>query len=132
MHVQCQSKLGNKSHNLPYCSSVQSVVVYNFTEIKCTFLVPFWDYLADCLWVRGIVSICLIKKGKYDWFMHEWLLLHWLIFLLYLPQFSVAQNILLRKQIFLFLNLFIHFLHPLVLNHLRSFVTVKQPNFTIF
>ena len=58
--------MGNKSQNLPYCSLLQSLVVYNFTEIESTFPVPFWDYVADCLWLRDMVSIYLIRKGKYD------------------------------------------------------------------
>ena len=41
--------------------------VYNFAEIESTFPVPFCDYVADCLSLRGMVSICLIWKGKYDW-----------------------------------------------------------------
>ena len=79
-----------------------------------------------------MVSICLIRKGKYNWFLYKGLLFDWPIFLLYLLQFFVVQNILPRQQIFLFLNLFHHFLHLFVHKHLRIFVTVMQSNFTAF
>ena len=88
LYVKFQKKLGNKSPNLTYCSSLQPIVVYNFSEIESTFSVPFGNYVADCWWLRGMVSICLIGKGEYGWFFHEYLglLLDWLIFLLYLLQ----------------------------------------------
>ena len=96
----------NREINITIChskfASLQSVVVFKFTEIEGTFPVPFWDYVANCLWLRDMVSICLLRKGKYDWFLHERLLLHWLIFLLYLLQFAFAQNILPRQQFFCF------------------------------
>ena len=106
--------------------------VYNFTEIESTFPVPFWDYVADCLWLRGMVSICLIRKGKYDWFLHEGLLLDWLIFLLYLLQSVCCSKYSAKTTNFSFLNLFLHFIHPFVLKHLKNFVTVMQSNFTAF
>ena len=40
-----QRKVGNKSHNLTYYSSLQTVVVYNFSEVEHNFMVPFWDYV---------------------------------------------------------------------------------------
>ena len=56
----------NKTQNLPYCSSLQSVVIYNFNEMESTFPVPFRDYVTDCYgsvaWF--MVSICLMGKGK--------------------------------------------------------------------
>ena len=125
-------KLRNKSHNLPYCSSFQSVVVYKSTEIKSTFPVRFWDYVAGCLWLRGIVSICFLRKGNYDCFLHEGLLLDWFIFLLYLLQFACCSKYSPKTTNFLFLNLFLHFLHPLALKHLRIFVTVMRSNFAAF
>ena len=64
-------KLGNKSLILTYCSSLQLVVVYNFSEIKSTFPVPFWDYVANCWWPHGVVSICFVGKSEYDWFLHK-------------------------------------------------------------
>ena len=41
-------QLGNKSHNMKYCSSLQPEVVYNFSEIKSTFQVPFLKLRGDC------------------------------------------------------------------------------------
>ena len=41
LYVFFQRKLGNKSHNLSYCSSLQPRVVYNFSEIEITFLASF-------------------------------------------------------------------------------------------
>ena len=120
---------------MPYYSSLQSVVVYNFTEIKTTFQVLFWDYVADCLWFLGITSICLTRKAKYDWFLHEGLLLDWLIFLLYLLHFvccSKYSTNVYCSITFLFLNLFAHFLHLFALKYLRFFLTVMQSNFTAF
>ena len=73
-------------YNLLYCSSLQPVVCFNFTEIENTFPVLFWDYKANCLWLCSMVCICLIQKGKNEWFFHEGLLLDWLIFLLHLLQ----------------------------------------------
>ena len=112
LYVYFQRKLGNKYQNLPYCFSLQSVVVYNFTEIESTFPVPFWDYVADCLWFRDMVSICLRRKRKQDWFLNEGLLLDWLIFLLYLLQFVWCSKYSAKTTNFLFWNLFLHFLHP--------------------
>ena len=73
---------------MPYCSWLQSVIVYNFTEMEITCPGPLWDYVADCLWLRGLVSICLMRRTKYDWFIHEELLLDWLFFLLFSSIFS--------------------------------------------
>ena len=52
LYLQFQRKLGNKSHNLTYCSMLQPVVVYNFSEIESTFSVQFRDYVANCWWLR--------------------------------------------------------------------------------
>ena len=117
---------------MPYCFSLQSVVVCNFTEIESTSPVPFWNYVANCLWLCHMVSVCLIKKGKYDWFLHEGLLLNWLISFLYPLQFVCCSKYSAKKTNFLFLNLFFHFLHPFVLKHLRIFVTIMQSNFIAF
>ena len=132
LYVYFQRKLGNKFHNLPCCSLLQFVVVYKFSEIESTFPVPFWDYVADCLWLRGMVSICLLRKDKYDWFLHEDLLLDWLIFLLCLVQFVCCSKYFAKATHFLFLNLFLDFRHLLVLKYLRISVTVMQSNFTSF
>ena len=79
-----------------------------------------------------MVSICLIRKGKYDWFLHKGFSLIGLFFFCICCNLSVAQNILPKQKDFLFLNLFIHILHPFVLKHLIIFVTVTQSNFTVF
>ena len=88
--------------------------------------------LGGPLWLRGMVSICLLRKGKYDWFLHKGLLLDWLIFLLYLLQFVCFLRYFAETTNFLFLNLFLHFLLPLVLKHLRIFITVMQSIFNAF
>ena len=121
--------MGNKSHNLTYCSSLQPVVVYNFSE--STFSVPFGDYVTDYWWLCGMVSICLIGKGEYDWFLREYegLLLDWIIFLLYLLQSISCSKSSAKTTNFSILNLFLHFLHPFVLKYFRIFVTV--PNFSL-
>ena len=103
--------------------------VYNFTEIESTFPLLFWDYVADCLWLLGMVSSCLIRKGKYDWFLHEGLLLDWLIFLLYLLQSVCGSKYSAKTTNSYFLNLFLYFLHPFFLKYLRIFVTVMRSKF---
>ena len=79
---------------------------------------------------RVSVSICLIRKSKSDGFLHEELLLDWLIFLLL--EFVCCSKCFPKTTNLLLLNLFLHFLHPLVLKHLRIFVTVMQSNSTAF
>ena len=116
-------KIGKYSHNLTYCSSFQPVFVYNFSEIESTFSVPIWDYVADWWWLRGMVSICLIGKGKYDWFLHKERLLDWLIFILYLVQFVCCSKYSAKATMFHILNLFLHFLH------FRIFATVMRSEF---
>ena len=119
----------NKSHNLTYCPSFQPVVVYNFSEIESTFSVPFWDDVADWRWIHGMVSICLIRKVKYDRFLLETLLLDWLIFLLYLLQSVWSSKYSAKTKHFSVSNLFLHFLHPFVQTQLRIFVTVMRSKF---
>ena len=113
---------------MTYCSSLQPTVVYNFSEIESTFSVPFGDYVADCWWLRGMVSICLIGKSEYNWFLHEYegLLLDWLIFLLYLLQPVCCSKYSAKTTNFSILNPFLHFLHPFVLKYFRIFVTVPN------
>ena len=95
-------------------------------EIKSTSLMLFWNYVADCSGLRGMVSICLIRKGKYNWFLHEELLLDWLIFLLFLLQFVRCSKYSAKTTI---LNLFLRFLHPFGPKHLRMFITVIRSKF---
>ena len=66
LYVFFQRKLGNKSHNLSYCSSLQPRVVYNFSEIEITFLASF---LTLRWWLRGMVYIYLIRNSKHYWFV---------------------------------------------------------------
>ena len=129
LYVYFQRKLGNKTHNLAYCSSRQPVVVYNFREIKSTFPLPFWDCVADYWWLHGMVSICLIRKGKQDWFLHEGLLLYWLIFLLYLLQSVCCSKNSAKTTNLSILNLSLHFLHQFVRKHFRMFATVIRSKF---
>ena len=49
--------MGNKAHNLPYSSSLQSVVVYNFSEIKSTV------YGSVACLKKGAWIACKFKKG---------------------------------------------------------------------
>ena len=84
--------------------------VYNFPEIESTFPVPFWNYVADYLCLCAMVSICLIRKGKYDLFLHKGLLLDWLFFLLYLLQSVFSSQYSAKTTNFSFLNLFISYI----------------------
>ena len=122
--------------NLTICYTAprfNSSFFYHFTEIETTFPVPSWDYVADCLWLRGMVSICLIWKGKYEWFFHKALFFDWLIFLLYLLQSVCCSKYSAKITDFSFLNLFLHLLHSFALKYLRIFVTVMlRSSFTAF
>ena len=110
------------------CSSLQPVVVYNFSEIESTFTVPFWDYLADCWWLRGMFSICLIRNEIR--LTPAQRTSPWLdIFLLYLLQYICCSKYSAKTTNFSIFNLFLHFLHPFVLKNFRNFVTVIQPKF---
>ena len=128
-YVKFQRKLGSKSHNLRYCSLLQHVVVYNFSQIESTFPVPFWDYVTDCWSLRGMASICLIRKGKRDWFLHEGFLPDWLYFILYILQSVCGSKYATMKTNFSNLNLSLHFPYLLVLKHLRIFVTIMRSKF---
>ena len=120
--------------NLRVCHTVAHFSRYLFT-ISLISKVLFQcrsEITWPTFWLRGMVSICLLRKGKCDWFLHRVLLLDWLIFLLYLLQFVRSSNYSAKTTNFLFLNLFPHLLHPLVLKHLRIFITVMQSNFITF
>ena len=129
LYIEFQRKYGNKSHNLTYCTSLQPVVVYNFSEIENTFPVSFWDYVANCRCLHGMVSICSIRKGKYNWFFHEVLLLDWLIFLLYLLQSVCCSKYSAKTTNSSILNQFLHFLHLVVLKCFIILVTVMRSKF---
>ena len=113
---------------MTYCSLLQPVVVYNFSEIESTFSVSFRDYVANCWWLHGMVSICLIGKGEYDWFFHKYkgLLLDWLIFLLYLLQSFCCSKYSAKTINFSTLNPFLRLLHPFVLKYFRILVIVPN------
>ena len=53
--------MGNKFHNLTH-SSLQLEVVYNFSEIKSIFSVPFWDYVTE--YYRSVAWFPYVWKGK--------------------------------------------------------------------
>ena len=118
-----------KSHNLACCSSLQPVVVYNFSEIESTFPVPFLKLRGQLL-MASWHGFHLIRKGKYDWFLHEWLLLDWHIFLLYLLQYVCCSKYSAKTTNFSTLNVFLYSLHQFVRKHLRIFVTVIRKFFT--
>ena len=120
--------MGKKSHNLTYCSSLQVLVVYNFSETGKTFSVSFGDYVTDCWWLHDMVSIYLIRKGEYDWFLQEYvgLLLDWLIFLLCLLEFLCCTKYSAKATNFSILNPFLHFLHLFFLKYFRIFVPVPN------
>ena len=54
------------SHNLTHCFLLQPIAVYSSSEIESTFSVTFWEYVTDSWYPIGLVSICLIRKGKHD------------------------------------------------------------------
>ena len=108
------------------------VCCLQFPEIESIFPVSFWDYVADYSWFCGMVSICLMRKGKNDWNLHEGLPLDWLVFLLYLLQSVYCSKYSAKTTNFSFLNLFRYFLHPFFLKYLRIFVAVMWSNFTAF
>ena len=97
---------------MTYCSSLQPTVVYNFSKIESTFSVSFRDYVADCWWLRGMVSICLIRKREYYWFLHEYKgrLLYWLVLLLYLLQFVCCSKYSAKTTKFLYVKYISSFL----------------------
>ena len=97
------------------CSSLQPAV-YNFRLFGRLFLAPV------------MVFICLIRKGKYGWFLHAEPFLELIIFLLYLLQ-SVCCFKYSAKTSFSILNLFLAFLHPFALKHFRIFITVMWCKF---
>ena len=80
---------------MTYCFLLQPAVVHNFSQIDSTFSVPFRDYVANCWWFHGMVSICLIGKDEYSWFLHEYKghLLDWLIFLALSTTISLLSKI---------------------------------------
>ena len=116
LYVWFQRKLGNKYHNLLFCSFLQSVVVVcKFTRSTVLFqchsentwptLMALWHGFH---WFAKEMYIQLIPPR------FEGLLLDWLIFILYQLQFACYSKYSAKTTNFLFLNLFLDFLHPLV------------------
>ena len=99
LYVYFHRKVRNKSHNLIYCYSLQPKVVYNFREIEYIFPVPSWGYVADYLYIRGLVPFP--KKDKYNIFRHGEILLDLLIFTLYLLQSVCCSKYSAKTTIFL-------------------------------
>ena len=134
LYVFFQRKLGNKSHNLSYCSSLQPRVVYNFSEIEITFLASF---LTLRWWLRGMVYIYLIRNSKHYWF----LLRRTSPWLVYFSSTSVAICLLLKifcqGSKFSMSNvlndneslMFFSILHQFIRKRFRIFVTVMRSKF---
>ena len=92
----------------------------------------FFQCCSGIMWPCGMVSIYLVRKGKYDWSLHEGLLLDWIIFLLYLLQFVGCSKCSAKTTNFSALNLFLHFLQGFVLKPFRIFVVKSDLNFIAF
>ena len=54
--------MGNKSHNLADCSSLQSVVFCSFSEIESTFPKSFWGYVIGRKKLCCTVSIYFVRS----------------------------------------------------------------------
>ena len=106
------------------CSCVQ--FQWNRKYLPSTVLKIAW------LTVDGSVawfSICLIRKGKYDWFLLKGLLFDWLIVFLYLLQSVCFSKYSAKTTNFSILNVFLHFLHHFAREHFKIFVTVLRSKF---
>ena len=117
---------------MPYCSLLESVAVYNFTEIESIFPVPFYGYVADCFeitWpnVYGPVTwfpfVWWGKISRTDSSTKDFSLIGSLFFYI-CCSLSVAQNTLPRQHIFYSEICFFISCSLLVLQHLIIFVTV--------
>ena len=125
-------KIGKKSQNLPYCSSLQSVVVYNLLKLKVLF-----QCRSEITWPTLYGSVTWFsfvwwgKVNRTDSLTKDFSLIG--SFFLYICcNLSVTQNILPRQQIFYSEICFFISYILLVLQHLGIFVTVMQSNFTAF
>ena len=93
------------------------------------------SYVLTELWIFIYLEWCFLsKKCYFQWKQLCWLTDWWIVFLLHLLQFVCPSKYSAKKTAkFLFLNLFLHFLHLFVLKHLRIFVTVViQSDITTF
>ena len=100
LYVQFLKKEENKSNNLTYCSSLQLVIVYNFSEIESIFPVPFWDYKTFDGSVMQCPLVSLEKVNTTDFYEKNFSLIGYFFFYTSCILFAV-QNILSRQQIFL-------------------------------
>ena len=126
--------MGNKSLNLAYSPSLQSVVAYNFTEIQSTFPVPFWDKVAHWAHDGSVAWFPFVWWGKVnrtDSSTKDFSLIGSFFFYI-CCNLSVVQNIPPWQEIFYSKIYFLIFYIPLVLKHLRIFVTMMQSNFAAF
>ena len=115
---------------MAYCSSLQTVVVYNFREIESTFSVSFLK-LRGRLLIAPWHGFHLFDKEMYIRLipLHEGLLLDLLIFLLYLLQSVCCSKYSAKTTNFSILNVFLRFLHQLAWKHFRIFVTAMRSKF---
>ena len=91
--------MGNKFHNLTH-SSLQLEVVYNFSEIKSIFSVPFWDYVTE--YYRSVAWFPYVWKGKLnktDSSMKDFFIC-WLFFFYIGCNLAALPNVLPRQQQF--------------------------------
>ena len=94
-------KIGKKSQNLPYCSSLQSVVVYNLLKLKVLF-----QCRSEITWPTLYGSVTWFsfvwwgKVNRTDCSMKEFSL-NGSFFFYICCNLPVAQNILPRQQIFI-------------------------------
>ena len=98
-------------------------------SVKWRVLLQCRSEMADCCWPGCMVSICLIRKCKYDLFLVEGLLRDWLIFLLYLLQSVCSKKFSGKTANFSILNIFLRFLYLFVLKYFRIFVNIMRSKF---
>ena len=115
---------------MAYCSLLQLVVVYNFREIESNFSVLFLK-LRGRLLIAPWHGFHLFDKEMLIWLipLHEGLLLHLLIFLLYPLKSVYCSKYSAKITNFSILNVFLRFLHQFAWKHFRIFVTVMRSKF---
>ena len=112
------------------CSSFQPVVVYDFREIKSTFSVPslkLGGRLLIAPWHGFHLFDKEIKMRLIP--LHEGFLLDLLIFLYTCCNLCLLFKISCWDNKFLYLTVFLLFLHQFVWKHFRIFVTVMWSKF---
>ena len=115
---------------MAYCSLLQLVVVYNFREIESNFSVLFLK-LRGRLLIAPWHGFHLFDKEMLIWLipLHEGILLHLLIFLLYPLKSVYCSKYSAKITNFSILNVFLRFLHQFAWKHFRIFVTVMRSKF---